>query len=76
MNEQNVISFEPRRALVLEACELRLDPETYGLEMTLIDDGGSVFILSFALESKPRDFDLRWLAESWSRWRDSSAVTS
>jgi hypothetical protein len=58
------------------SCDIRLDPETYGLEMTLYDADGGVVILSFGLEAKPRDFDLSRLSEAWVRWRQTSAVAS
>ena len=74
----DVVALEQRRERppVLTLCELRLDQETYALEMTLTDAAGVFFILSFGLESKPRDFDLSLRIEAWARWRQESAVAS
>jgi hypothetical protein len=44
--------------------------------MTLRDAEGGIFILSFGLESKPRDFDLSLLIEAWARWRQESVIAS
>ena len=74
-----VVAFEQRerRPPAVVSCDFRLDDTTYALEMTLRNDASDVVaVLSFGLESKPRDFDLSLLAEAWARWRELSPLAS
>jgi len=77
MNE-NVVALEKHRErpTALSTCEFRIDETTFELEATLRDTEGGVFILTFGLLTKPRDFDLSRLIEAWSRWRQESSVAS
>lgn len=76
MSEIVALKQRRERPSALTTCEFRLDEVTYGLEATLRDAEGNIFILTFSLESKPRDFDLSRLIEGWSRWRQESSVAS
>jgi hypothetical protein len=73
-----VLPHRNRNRGVLTSCELRLNPDTFALELTVFDDQGNVAaVLGYNLAAKsPEVFDLDLLRGAWSRWREASAIAS
>ena len=68
----NVLRFEPRPAKVpeLKFVELRLNKETCGIEMTVVDETGATFVLAYRLSAiVPEGFDLDRLVAAWEGWK-------
>ena len=72
--DANVIAFkrpEPP-APKLEFVELRLNTDTCGIEMTVVDEHGDTTVLTYRLVAKSSDdFDTRRLVEAWEGWKGS-----
>jgi hypothetical protein len=74
----DVVAFAPRPRKAppaLTCAEVRLT-ETYGLQMTVLDEAGNTFLLSYRLMAVSPEFDLSRLVEAWVGWRGSGARAS
>jgi hypothetical protein len=75
----NVIPFErpqPKSPPELQFIEVRLNAEDCSLVVTVCDEAGNIFPLSYKLSSMPSDFDLDRLRDAWPRWRGTSTAAS
>jgi hypothetical protein len=74
----DVVAFAPRpkQEPELQFVEIRLDTETCGLQLSVVDEAGNTFVLEYSLAKVPEGFDLTRLVTAWDNWRGSTAAAS
>jgi hypothetical protein len=76
----NVVPFaQPQPKEVppeLQFIEVRLNEADCSLVVSVCDEAGNIFPLTYKLSSVPSDFDLDRLRDAWPRWRGTSTAAS